>query len=76
MVIIAALALNLIVPTHEWYSPACCGGERDDGDWQWQNYVFPKFKVSPSKDKQCHVCIHKGGPMIELPECAYIQLGT
>jgi hypothetical protein len=83
----AALAVLTLVFVHDWYPSSCCGGSECQpvpcdqlvearGGWLYLptgNY-FHEAQVQPSPDRNCHVCIMKGGDHRSL--CAFIQMGT
>ncbi len=79
--LLAALALMLV---HGWYPQSCCGDfhchpvpceELVEGRGGWVHIptgtVFDDFRVQPSKDRFCHICIING-----QGACAFIQMGT
>jgi len=85
-VILLAMVTSLI-PAHSWYDKTCCGdsdchpvpceelSELSNGDWKWQSYLFEKYRIRPSQDKSCHICLHPTG-IDRQPMCLYIQFGT
>lgn len=69
---------------HDWYDAYCCHDtdckpvescseieELPEGRVKWNDYIFRKDQLHPSKDSKCHVCIHQGTPL-----CIYIQQGS
>ena len=77
------LAASFIL-IHGWYPTACCGGfdckpvpcdqlVEGRGGWIYlpTGTVFDDFRVQPSQDRNCHVCIING-----QGACAFIQMGT
>ncbi len=71
--------LAAIVLAHSWYPQGCCGGhdcapvpcdqviETKDG-YRVGSLLFTDPQVSPSRDAECHACVHDG-----IPLCLFIQ---
>ena len=67
---------------HSWYPQPCCGDfhchpvpcdeliEGEGGNWTYHGVFFDYFRIAPSQDKFCHVCIIGG-----QGACAFIQMG-
>jgi hypothetical protein len=80
----ALAVLSGVLLIHGWYPQPCCGDwhckavpcdqliEQDNGDWiyvpTWT--VFDSYRIAPSQDRNCHVCIIGG-----QGACAFIQMG-
>lgn len=84
---VRAVLIAAVIFVHDWYPNSCCGGmdckpvpceqlvEDNDG-WVYlptRNHFHPA-QVQPSPDRNCHVCIAKGGDHRSL--CAFIQMGV
>ncbi len=68
------IVLQATILVHDWYPYDCCGGgdchpvpcdelnEYRNGDYSWHGQYFTSAQVRPSRDAQCHVCIHRYAP--------------
>ncbi len=76
---------SAIVLVHSWYPMECCS-EQDchpvpceqledapKGAVTWRDKLFEKQRVHPSKDAQCHICLHGEG---QHPICVFVQQGV
>jgi hypothetical protein len=84
---ILSLALAIWL-AHSWYPESCCAGhdcnpvpcedlsELNDGSVRYRQLIFPKNKVWPSKDSQCHVASFVGRQRSATPKVLSVCSST